>query len=186
MKIAKEPLIAELIETTRQNLNALTHFKEQTATALNWKANAESWSILECVEHLNRYGKFYLPEMERSMKNTTVPGEVMFSSGVLGEYFVKLIRPREQQKKMKTLKDMNPLGSELSVKTLDRCLMQQKELLRLLDEAHDTNLTKAKTAVTFTRLIRLRLGDTMRFVVYHNQRHILQAQRALASYVGVG
>ncbi|MGB3549023.1 MAG: hypothetical protein WBA17_18760 [Saprospiraceae bacterium] len=39
-------------------------------------------------------------------------------------------------------------------------------------------MNRTKTAVSITKLIRLRLGDTLRVVVYHNQRHVAQALRA--------
>jgi len=47
----------------------------------------------------------------------------------------------------------------------------------LLIQAKAINLVKAKTPVSLTRLLKLRLGDTLRFLVYHIERHVLQAER---------
>ena len=72
---------------------------------LTWKEKTDSWSILECLEHLNLYGDFYLPQMEKSIKNTTFKNENEFRSGLLGNYFAKTMLPEEKLNKMKTFKD---------------------------------------------------------------------------------
>jgi hypothetical protein len=79
-------------------------------------------------------------------------------------------------KKMKTPKDKDPLNSSLSIKSIDRQLKQLEKLKILLAQSRTVNLTKMKTAISLTKLIKLRLGDTLRFVVYHIVRHILQGQ----------
>ena len=38
---------------------------------------------------------------------------------------------------------------------------------------------KTKTAISISKLIKLRLGDTFRVLIYHNERHIKQAERAI-------
>jgi len=82
---------------------------------------------------------------------------------------------------MKTPIDKNPLGSQLSVTTIDRFLKQQEMLRSLLERARHIDLTKTKVPISLTKFIRLRLGDTFRFFVYHIERHIRQAENVLAS-----
>ena len=77
---------------------------------------------------------------------------------------------------MKTPKDKNPLNTKLSVTVVDRLLKQLEKLKILLSQSTTVNLTNLKTAISLTKLIKLRLGDTLRFFVYHIERHILQAQ----------
>ncbi|GJQ05611.1 hypothetical protein [Capnocytophaga canimorsus] len=40
-------------------------------------------------------------------------------------------------------------------------------------------MTQLKTKISISRFLRLRLGDTLQFVVYHNQRHMEQVQDIL-------
>ncbi|MFJ1440671.1 hypothetical protein ACILFQ_02000 [Capnocytophaga canimorsus] len=40
-------------------------------------------------------------------------------------------------------------------------------------------MTQLKTKISISRFLRLRLGDTLQFVVYHNQRHMKQVQDIL-------
>jgi hypothetical protein len=82
-------------------------------------------------------------------------------------------------KKMQSPKDKNPINSQLSVTTIDRFLKQQQLLASLLTQSKTINLTKTKTAISLSSLIKLRLGDTFRFLVYHIDRHIQQAERVL-------
>lgn len=36
---------------------------------LNFRISAESWSIMECLEHFNRYGDFYIPEITHAISS---------------------------------------------------------------------------------------------------------------------
>jgi hypothetical protein len=89
--------------------------------------------------------------------------------------------PKEKLNKMKTFKDKNPSGSDLKVDTIDRFIAQQKEMLDLLDKARSVDLNKTKTSISITKFLKLKLGDTFRVIIYHNQRHLLQAEKAIAN-----
>ena len=82
---------------------------------------------------------------------------------------------------MKTPIEMNPIGSVLSKETLCQFIIDQHAIISLLEDAKSISLNKTKTAISVSKLIKLKLGDTLRFVVYHNERHMVQALRALDS-----
>ena len=172
-------LINELIDRVKDHLNRVQAFKDMTAKQLNHRNQPESWSILECLEHLNLYGDFYLPEIERRAATTRYPNNGSFKSGRLGNYFVNLIKPKEKLNKMKTGKSVNPIGSSLDTQVIDKFVQQQEQMLVLLNDVRQVDLTKTKTSISLTPWIKLRLGDTLRFVIYHNERHVLQAERVL-------
>lgn len=87
--------------------------------------------------------------------------------------------PKEKLNKMKTIKSMNPVGSNLDKSVLDKFINQQKTLLELLKQAKKVNLTKTKTGISISKWIKLRLGDTFRVVIYHNLRHMIQAEKVV-------
>jgi hypothetical protein len=182
MKTASHTLIEDLAERTRQNKAAAEEMVKLPPELLNWKSNPERWSILECIEHLNMYGDFYLPEIEQRIEHSPYKASAYYSAGLLGNYFANSMLPKEKLNKMKTFKDKNPAGSQLDSSTLHRFIEQQQKILSLLDKARQVDLTKTKTSISITNLIKLRLGDTFRVVVYHNQRHIKQAHTAIALY----
>jgi hypothetical protein len=179
MKLKTDDLLADLIRRSKKMQDTISEYRSLNEQALNLKPDAESWSKLECLEHLNLYGDFYLPEMERSILHAKRPSWHVFKSGVIGNYFAKLMQPKENGiiKKMKSPADKNPAQSDLTVTTIDRFLKQMEHLLRLLEMAKRVDLTHTKTAISISKMIRLRLGDTMRFYVYHIERHVAQAER---------
>ncbi len=179
MKQSASALIEDLITRTKEVLNAIEEFKMLPEATLNWRAAAESWSILENIEHLNLYGDFYLPEMQRRIQAAPKrQGDYTFKSGVFGNYFAEAMLPKEKLNSMKTFKDKNPLGSQLDKSVLDRFVQQEKTMLDILQQARQIDLVKTKSATTLP-VIKFRLGDTFRFVIYHHQRHIVQAQKVL-------
>lgn len=183
MQINKDQLIQELTGITERATSAVRKFKELPASQLNHKKDLAQWSILECIEHLNLYGNFYLPEMEKQiLAHKTAHPPAIFKSGIIGNYFANLMMVKQGEiKKMKSPKDKNPSGSQLSVTTIERFLKQQELLKSLLQQARNVDLTRTKAAISLTRLIKLRLGDTFRFFVYHIERHVLQAEKLVAN-----
>lgn len=176
-----DKLLAELTELTQQHIQEIQSFKQLPHDVLNRRPSAGSWSILECVEHLNRYGDFYIPEIEFRIKNANSQPSAVFKPGLLGNYFAKSMLPKEQLNKMKTFKSMDPAETPLDASVLDKFILQQKQLLHLLKAAKKTDLTRTKTSISISKWIKLRLGDTLRVVVYHNLRHTVQALKMVPS-----
>ncbi len=170
-------LIQTLTASTHDIINRVQKLKDLSLDELNARPSQESWSILECLEHLNLYGDFYIPEISKRMENSLKDSDTIFKSGLLGNYFANSMKPKLKLNKMKTFKDKNPAGSRLDESVIDRFLDQQDQMLALLGQAKSKNLTKVKTAITISTLIKLRLGDTFRVIVYHNERHLIQAER---------
>ncbi|MDR6968851.1 uncharacterized protein with ATP-grasp and redox domains [Flavobacterium arsenatis] len=177
MKVKSEILLSELVQISQENINFAEVLKAKSDNELNWRATSTSWSILECLEHLNLYGDFYLPEIERVIQKATSKNDPFFKSGFLGNYFAESMLPKEKLNKMKTFKDKNPLNSNLSRNTIDRFINQQKKMLELLERSKSISLNKEKTQISITIWIRLKIGDTFRFVINHNIRHLKQIER---------
>lgn len=176
-------LINDLKTRTEEIIHGMGMFTSLSIDELNRRNSPNSWSILECLEHLNRYGDFYLPEIDTQLNKAQVSNNELFSSGWLGNYFALSMLPGENGKlnKMKTFKSMNPIHTRLGVDVISKFEDQQKQMLELLTRAQRVDLSKVKTSISISKWIKLRLGDTFRVVVYHNQRHIKQASKVLAA-----
>lgn len=182
MVISSEKLIEDLMAMTRKNIDQAEKFKSLSIEKLNWRPAQASWSILECLEHLNLYGDFYIPEIKKQIEASKTKYKESFKSGILGNYFAKSMLPKEELNKMKTFKDKNPIGSTLDKATIARFIAQQEQILALLDKSRDIDMNKTKTAISISKLIKLKIGDTFRVVVYHNDRHLAQAKKVLKIY----
>ncbi len=181
MKISQSNLIAELfIQLARVN-GKLDKLQALPANKLMQKADKKSWNALECLEHLAKYGDFYLPEIKSRIDGAShlADKETIFKSGVLGNYFANSMLPKSGDiKKMQTFKNMNPIYELVAVSSMDRFLKQMDELEVLLKNAEKVDLTKIKTAISISKFIQIRLGDTFRFFLNHIERHVDQALRA--------
>lgn len=179
MRIKTDLLTAELIERTRNLINRVQQFKGFSDEELNRKKSKDQWSILECIEHLNLYGDFYNPEISKRIESSNSKSNPTFKSSRLGNYFTTSMLPSEKMKKMKTFKDKNPVGSNLKIDVLDRFINQQNNFHSLIEKSRNVDLKKTKTTISISKIMKLRLGDTFRFIIAHNERHILQAEKVL-------
>ncbi|MEZ5055321.1 MAG: DinB family protein [Chitinophagales bacterium] len=171
-----EKLIQAQLEQTRLIINQVEKLKTLDMPTLNWKENETSWSILECLEHLNLYGEFYLSKMEERIKKSTSQPESEFKSGWLGNYFAESMLPKEKLNKMKTFQDKNPLNANLSRAVIDTFLEQQIKLLEILNASRNVSLNKVKIPTSISRFITIKLGDTLQFYINHILRHLKQIE----------
>ena len=178
MKQASTDLLEDLKTRTTEVLKAAEEMAGRPLEDINQKPSPEKWSALECLEHLNKYGDFYLPEIRARLKEANPGNGTTFKSGFLGNKFALMMLPGA--KPMQTFKNMNPSISGLRKNVLDEFIAQQKEMLELIDDCQNYKLTKIKTSISISKWIKLKLGDTLRVVIYHNQRHLEQAKNALA------
>ena len=179
MVFKTEQLIEELKQYVNSHIQFVQSLNELSEDDLQRKKDVKSWSVVECLEHLNLYAIFYNKEIQKQLQNSRYHKSEIFRPGYLGNKFAVDMLPKKSMKTMNTFKSKNPIYSKLSTKeVIANFLKNQKKLLELLEEAKQKDLTKIKTAITLP-LLKLRLGDTLRFVIHHNERHIIQAQKVL-------
>ena len=187
MQATNDALINELSATIRQCTWTVEGFLALPDDALHAKKDPQQWNVLECLEHLNLYGDYYLPAIEQALlRGAGKATDGRFRSGWLGNYFANLMLAApaatdqsKKAKKMKSPADKNPLGQELSRATVQRFLKQQAALETMLEQSRHADLTHMRVPISILPWLRLRLGDVARFVVYHNARHVAQAGRAV-------
>lgn len=174
-------LMKDLEEKTKMFISKAEYLLSLSAHQLQQRPENGGWNALECIEHLNRYGEFYLPEISKRITQSTFPPSAVFKPGIIGNYFTKSMEPKEGTKKMKTFKDKDPIHSSLNKKCIETFIAQQHQMLELLQSARKVDLNKTKTSISITKLLTLKLGDTFRFLAAHNERHIVQAFAAVNS-----
>jgi len=172
-----EKLIQSLIVQTNQIIDQVENLKNLDLSHLTWRENPASWNILECLEHLNLYGAFYLPEIEDKMRESEAVSDAEFTSGFLGNYFVKSILPQENMKTIKTFKNKNPLNANLDKGTLEKFINQQAKLLDLLNQSRSISLNKVRIKTTISPFIKIKLGDAFQFLINHIIRHLNQIEK---------
>lgn len=172
-------IISGLITMTTSHVTYAKELLEISEDKLKFKRASKSWSVLECLEHLNMYAAFYNVEISKKMNTSSLPFSETFKSTYLGNKFANDMLPKESMKTMNTFKSKNPNQSTLDKETVIQTFIKSQEtMLQLLEVSKSKNLDRIKTGTTLP-IIKFKLGDTFRFVIHHNERHIVQAKKVL-------
>lgn len=181
-KFKSEDLLNELQEDVRRIKAAAQHIQGADPRKLIYQTHPEKWSVVQVLEHLNGYGRYYIPAIDKSLAFKSAEPSVWFTSGFLGNYFTNSMKPTnvyEIKNKMKTMKAYNFKNSLNVEQVLNEFLQQQDRLIQLMDLARTRNLNEIRIPITISKMVKLKLGDIFRFLVAHEQRHMIQARNTL-------
>ncbi|WP_343748592.1 DinB family protein [Fluviicola sp.] len=172
----------EVATITERNIQQLkSKFSHYSENQLTWKPNPETWSLAEVFAHLNAYAKFYHQTLNDRIDRTRFrTPRINYTSSPLGKsawVSMKLGNARNVKRKFNAPNEYNPTvnpslvtGNEISA-----LLQGQQEFLTIIEKSVAVNLKKVKVPISISKLVRLRLGDALLFVAYHNDRHMEQA-----------
>ena len=159
------------------------------AEELNHKPGPTSWSALECLEHLTLSNTFYLRQMQKRVNNPQAPkGHLTKGPGLLGQLLRDATAPDGSLRikfKMKTFisatprTELDPQAVLLPRVVLENYLDDLQQLKNVLEECRGLNLKRIKISSFLGRWFPLSLANALPFLIAHNQRHLLQAKRAL-------
>lgn len=106
-----------------------------------------------------------------------------YRSGWLGDWLYNRIMPRSDGS---VFRIPSPRRLHARKKGLDgreelnRFLQQCDALDDILRHVSTKDLQRIKIPFTISRFVRLQLGDMLRYLVAHNERHLLQAHRVMS------
>lgn len=185
--VLSEKLITNLKGITQDNLSFI---KKKCAhlgqNQIMWRPSSTSWSIQEVLSHLNSYSEYYNRLLlSKIKKKKHKNAKDQFISSPLGRSAwksMKLGRANNIKRKFQATKNYNPTTNPdlLDEHCVENFIHSQEEMLSVLDKAQEVNLKKIKIPMSISKIIRLRLGDALMFVVYHNERHIQQIKNILS------
>lgn len=175
----------DLIASLRENVLDISEVVEARFLPLtNQQLNSTvlpGWSIAQCIEHLNRYNNFYLPEIMSAVDSSQqYLADHEITSTWIGRKSIAMMNP-SNTKKQSTFKRMNPESSVFDKSVLTEFLQHQRDIMTILNKAQGVNVNAKKVPVEFFKLLKMTIAEALQFVVVHEQRHIGQALRVLAS-----
>ena len=176
--------LALLVESCSETVN--TEFAHLRKEQLDWQPNEKSWSISQCLAHLNAYFRYYIPVFRGKISNTRFKDpQEFFSSSPLGiavSSSVMLGKVKNVKRKLKSTKEYNPLiNTTLSLdNVIQEYAVHVQEFKAVLKESATINLRKTKCPLSLRPVVKLNMGDAFIFTAYHNERHIEQMKRILA------
>jgi hypothetical protein len=174
-------LITELLDRT-ELLKANTQvFFKFTDEQLRRRPAPGKWSIAEIYGHLNLSLDASIRSiLSRITKAPDRPGD-HYTSSWLGDWAYSVIMPRPdgsvfRLKAMKTQCPADPakLDGYAELEAFQRHCDALDDILR---HVASKDLQRIRIPFFVPRVIRLRLGDVLRYLVAHGERHLLQAHR---------
>ncbi|HYF02502.1 MAG TPA: DinB family protein [Patescibacteria group bacterium] len=156
-----------------------------TDAQFNKKPANGGWSVGECFEHMNILGKEYIAPLKKAIDTARKKGwkpKQKYKYSFFGRAFIRSMEPPYKMK-LKTTKAMQTQDKNLSKeKVLKDFYALQEELLRLMREAQDVDLQRAKAPSQILPVIRFSVGEWLAVTAVHERRHLWQAAQVKKSF----
>jgi hypothetical protein len=182
-KILASSHLETLQTDTRQIMLRAAYLQQLPASQLLQQPGPGRWSVAQVIEHLNTYGRYYLPKLQQAISNDNSKPAEWFVPGWLGGYFTKSMLPKPDgmiKNKMKTFKNHNPAPDIDVSRALQEFEQQEVLLLQLLDKARGVNINHIRIPVSIAPFIKLKMGDVFGFLIAHHQRHFVQIEKIIS------
>ena len=160
---------------------------------LKSRPEEKKWSAIECIEHLNMTGRYYLPKIQEVLERAIRDGITstqLSKSGFIGNHMYNSMKPvsGEVKNRINTFKSVNPHvkyeQSTLDIeKVSDNFRKQLQTIISHIENAKETDINKLKVPSLLGPIIMFKLGDVFRFLLAHIERHLIQAKNALPETV---
>jgi hypothetical protein len=156
-----------------------SEFKDYPEEVLNYKISG--WSAAECFEHLLKINQPYIPTFENILKLYADSADKEFKNSFIGKYLIKSIHP-DASLKVKTFSNFIPSGTDLSKGIIDDYLNQHFIIKGYIEKFRNFDLRNIKIKSPMSSFVKYNLGDACRIIIYHDLRHLKQAERAVKKF----
>jgi len=158
-------------------------FGRLDARRLNWRPDATSWSVAQCLEHLitaNGLMRDAAANALDSGKPRTVWQRLPVVPGVFGRMLIRSQAP-QATRKYTASPLATPGSSDIAADIVERFVAQNHELVRWLGSLDEDRASRAIMTSPFVTFITYSVLDGARLMLAHDHRHIQQASRVTQS-----
>jgi len=180
--VQSKVLLSELSQLTQELINkASKSLSKLSVNQKNWRPNPETWSLNQIFAHLNAYAEYYHVNLINRIDKTRFrdPKDIFVSSplGRSAWKSMKLGNANNVKRKFRAPREYNFAlnGKPMAEDEVAVFLESQNEMLTIIQKSAEVNLRKVRIPISISRIVKLRLGDCLMFVIYHNERHMQQA-----------
>ncbi len=172
----------ELIDNTKMYVETFEHLSPQ---ALNWKPQADKWSVGQCIDHVMVTNLTYFPIIKQAANKTyqhTFWQKMPFLPSLMGSMLFKTLAPAQAKNKVKTFQIFEPTSSQIAADILHQYQIHKKELYDLFEKTDGLAHEKIIISSPVNKYIIYSLKIAMDIIVAHEKRHFWQAKNVLAMY----
>jgi hypothetical protein len=152
-----------------------------TETRAAWRADAGSWSVAECLDHLGTANRVYLGAMQPPAARARSDGRQRrgpAQPGFVGGWFVKFLEPPVKAGfKTKAPRAIRPRTAPALNDAITMFLASQDEVRAFLHMYAEIDLTGVRFPNPFIRGVRFSLATGLHVIAAHERRHLWQAWR---------
>ena len=178
------PTLAPEIDQFRNQFEELSAEADALTNPLSdeqfmWRPVPESWSIAECLDHLNATARVYLPTLDEGISDAIrrgVYGEGPFKYNWLGRLSVRF---SDLPLRLKAPDDVQPAAGRTRREILNAFRAYQVQYIDRLRQANGVDLARARVRVPANGWLRIPLGSGFQLMVAHSRRHLAQAKRVI-------
>jgi hypothetical protein len=179
---ASEPDIKDL----KDQLDAADRDAQALVADLNeerggWRAEADSWSVAECLDHLATANRVYLNAMKEPAIRARERGRERrgpAKPGFVGRWFARTMEPPVKMRfRMKAPRLIKPRTAPALADAFAGFRTSQDEVRAFLLEYADLDLAGVQFPNPFVRGIRFSLATGLHVITAHQRRHLWQAWR---------
>jgi hypothetical protein len=150
---------------------------------LNWRPDEHSWSVAQCLDHLNVASRVYLGPMGEALERARRKGAVRrgpIRPGPFGRWFVANLEP-PPKRGLPAPKKIVPALRKGKAEVMEEWRREQAAVRDLLREAAGIDLNGTRFANPFIPLVRFSVGTGFQVIAAHQRRHLWQAGRIRAN-----
>lgn len=171
-------ILQGLEESDRQARALIAELDEER---FNWRPDERSWSVAQCLDHLNVGNRYYLEAMGNAVKaararNASRRGSIQ--PGPFERWFIRSMEPR--RRRLPAPRKIVPTARKSRAEVGDEWTRVQGQLRELLHEAAPLDLNRTRFVNPFISLLRFSVGTGFLVIEAHERRHLLQARNVVA------
>lgn len=175
--------MAREVEQFRREFEQIAQDADALVTPLSdeqfiWRPRPASWSVAQCLEHLNTTARLYLPQLDEAISNAIrrgTYGEGPFSYDVIGRFFTAAMEPPARFR-ITSPKVFQPPPARSRAEVTAAFRAYQVQFVDRLRQANGLDLARAKVRSPTYSWLRFSLGSGFALMLAHERRHLWQAR----------
>jgi len=180
--------VISALEHIQDLTQKVAFFKSETCTIvhsfsdfqLQWKPSENEWSIIECLDHVIHYNQQYFPQLEEKINLGFDKKKPMSSyrSTYHGNMLVGVVSPDSSYKLKSSPQTQPKLNSVAEICKNAEAMITR--CIQIIQKAVGCDLNNIFVVSLENPLVKLPLGDSLKFIVEHQLRHLNQIRRIIA------
>lgn len=143
-----------------------------------WRPAPGSWSIAECLDHLNRTLNLYLKPLritfERERQNAPL-APASFRVGLIASKMVSMLEPPYRMRS-KARKEIQPAPDLSPATVVEEYTRNREALLEFAKEAARVDMSSIRITSPILSLLKFSITEALLILLVHDRRHLWQAE----------